>query len=76
MAEDKSKPKPKDYVLVTRVTPIREGGKAITHAYGPYTKDQAVYNKTKTIADARRIGYLNRITVSVCKMLDPELANG
>jgi hypothetical protein len=68
--------KPKTHVIVTRVTPVREGGRIIVHAYGPYAQGYANEQRQKMLREADKLGYRNRLEVSVCKMLDPEMVYG
>lgn len=66
----------KTHVVVTRAAPVREGGRVITHVYGPYTKNQVIDIRRKMLKNAEELGYRNRIEVTACRMLDPEMANG
>lgn len=60
----------KQYAVVTRVTPVREGGRTVVHTYGPYTKSRAQGEAQKIKRDAMREGYAHRAEVSVCTLLD------
>jgi hypothetical protein len=63
------------YTVVTRVTPVREGGRTIVHAYGPYTKDKAKRIQQDLKMDAVLGGYSNRSEVSCCKLIDVDKMN-
>jgi hypothetical protein len=61
------------YVVTTRVLPVRENGKIIRHAYGPYPKLEALGVKREIRADARLLGYVGRLEVNVLKLVqEPE----
>lgn len=58
-----------EYVVVTRVTPVREGGRIIVHTYGLYTKSQAQVVRQKFLTEARQLRYADRLEVNACKVL-------
>lgn len=61
------------YVVTTRVLPVRENGRVIRHAYGPYSHLDALSAKNEIRQDARQQGYVNRLEVSVLKLVqEPE----
>lgn len=62
----------KQYAVVTRVTPVRDGGRIIVHAYGPYSKPRAQSIAQRMKATAVREGYAYRSEISVCTLLDGE----
>jgi hypothetical protein len=63
----------KQYAVVTRVTPVREGGRIIVHTYGPYSRKKAGAVSAQLKRDAIREGYAHRSEVSMCTLLsDPE----
>lgn len=57
------------YVVVTRVTPIREGGRIVVHTYGPFTLSAGQHQKAKFLKEAKELGYAERLEVNCCKML-------
>ncbi len=59
----------KQYAVVTRVTPVREGGRIIVHAYGPYNRNEAHRISASLKRDAMREGYAHRSEVSICTSL-------
>lgn len=59
------------FTVVTRVTPVREGGRIIVHAYGPYSRNDAASVSRMLKNDAVREGYANRSEVSTCKLQEP-----
>jgi hypothetical protein len=62
----------KQYAVVTRVTPVREGGRTIVHTYGPYDRNKAGAVSRRMKADALREGYANRSEISICTLLSLE----
>lgn len=62
----------KTHVVVTRVTPVREGGRTIVHTYGLHTHNRALEIRRRMMSEALAIGYRERLEVSACKMLDPK----
>jgi hypothetical protein len=65
----------KEYTVVTRVKPVREGGRIMVHAYGPYTKDVAKRVQRQLKFDAVKGNYSNRSEVSCCKLIDVDRMN-
>jgi hypothetical protein len=59
-----------DYVVMTRVTPVRAGGRIIVHTYGPYTKSKAQSVKAEFLRAARELKYADRLEVNACKVLE------
>lgn len=57
------------YFVVTRVTPIREGGRIVVHVYGPYTQSRGQGLKKTWLREAKELGYADRLEVNVCKAL-------
>lgn len=58
-----------EYVVVTRVTPVRAGGRIIVHTYGPYTKSKGQAVKARFLREAQELGYASRLEVNCCKLL-------
>jgi hypothetical protein len=62
----------KQYTVVTRVTPVREGGRTIVVAYGPYSRNRAGSVSAMFKRQAVLEGYADRSEVSICTLLgDP-----
>jgi hypothetical protein len=70
-----AKEKLKEYTVVSRVTPVREGGRIMVHAYGPYTKDIAIRVQRELKLNAVNGRYSNRSEVSCCKLIDVDKMN-
>lgn len=62
----------RQFAVVTRVTPVREGGRIIVHTYGPYDRNKASRIARQLKASAIMEGYANRCEVSTCTLLDPD----
>jgi hypothetical protein len=60
----------RQFAVVTRVTPVREGGRIIVHAYGPYSRNDAASVARVLKNDAVRQGFADRSEVSTCKLQD------
>lgn len=60
----------RQFVVVTRVSPVRERGRIMVHAYGPYDRNQAQSVSRRIKRDAVRNGYAARIEVSVCTLIN------
>lgn len=60
----------KQYAVVTRVTPVREGGRIIVHTYGPHDLNKAKGIQRRLKAEAIADGYANRVEISVCTLQD------
>jgi hypothetical protein len=58
------------YVVVTRATPVREGGRTIVHVYRAGSASQAAAMRRDFKEQAREENYSNRLEVSVCKVLE------
>lgn len=65
----------KEYVVVTRVAPVRTRGRAIVHTYGPYTRNKAKSVKSNFRAEAVRLGYADRLEINTCHMIDVDNMN-
>lgn len=70
-----SEEKARDYVVVTRVTPERVGGREVVHVYGPYGQAKAKSVKSNFRAYAIREGYDHRLSLNVCHIIDIEAMN-
>jgi hypothetical protein len=62
----------RQFAVVTRVTPVREGGRILVHTYGPYDRRKAQNVSQRMKRDAVREGYADRIEISVCTLLDSD----
>jgi len=60
----------KQYAVVTRVTPVRLGGRIMVHAYGPYTKNEAASISRELKRDLIREGLAHRSEVSICTLMN------
>lgn len=65
-------PEEKQYAVVTRVKPVREGGRIIVHTYGPYSKGVASRVSQRMKRRAARDGWSHRAEISICTLINKD----